>query len=178
MRSRILVAALALLLGAGLFVSAPTHQASAWYGGNVHCVRYGETLSGIAAMYGTTVWAIANANGLPNPNCVQAGMCLTIPGGYAQAPHGGYAPPPHGGYDQHPAYGGYDPHPAYGGYAPVDAGYHYGGYSNGVYCVRYGDTLSGIAAMYGVSTWSICYANGLPNPNCIYAGQHLKIPGH
>ena len=51
-----------------------------------HCVRYGETLSGIAARYGTTISAIAAANGIVNPNRIYAGQCLVIPPRVAPAP--------------------------------------------------------------------------------------------
>lgn len=42
--------------------------------------------------------------------------------------------------------------------------------------VRYGESLSGIAARYGVTVRSIVQANGLRNANQIYAGQVLIIP--
>ena len=42
--------------------------------------------------------------------------------------------------------------------------------------VKYGESLSGIAAHYGVSVRSIVEANGLRNANQIYAGQRLVIP--
>ncbi|MBE2250732.1 MAG: LysM peptidoglycan-binding domain-containing protein [Myxococcus sp.] len=45
------------------------------------------------------------------------------------------------------------------------------------YTVRSGDTLSAIGARFGVSYQSIASANGISNPNRIYAGQQLTIPG-
>lgn len=45
------------------------------------------------------------------------------------------------------------------------------------YTVRPGDTLSAIGARFGVSYQSIAAANGIANPNRIYAGQQLAIPG-
>jgi len=42
--------------------------------------------------------------------------------------------------------------------------------------VRYGETLSSIGRMYGVSAYGICRANNLRNCNRIYAGQRLWIP--
>jgi LysM repeat protein len=42
--------------------------------------------------------------------------------------------------------------------------------------VTRGQTLSGIARYYGVSTWAIASANGISNPNHIYVGQTLCIP--
>jgi LysM repeat protein len=45
------------------------------------------------------------------------------------------------------------------------------------YVVRPGDTLDWIAQRYGVSSWSLARANGIWNPNYIYVGQTLVIPG-
>ena len=42
--------------------------------------------------------------------------------------------------------------------------------------VRYGETLSSIGWRYGVNPYAIARANGLHNPNYIYAGQVLHIP--
>lgn len=42
--------------------------------------------------------------------------------------------------------------------------------------VRYGETLSSIGRLYGVNPYAIARANGLANPNRIYAGQVLLIP--
>jgi LysM repeat protein len=47
----------------------------------VHIVRQGETLQSIASMYGTTVEAIAVANGIVNQNYIWVGQRLVIPGG-------------------------------------------------------------------------------------------------
>ncbi len=44
------------------------------------------------------------------------------------------------------------------------------------YVVKRGDTLNKIGQRYGVSWLEIAEANGLVNPNLIYAGQVLKIP--
>ena len=44
------------------------------------------------------------------------------------------------------------------------------------YCVvEYGDTLSGIAAQFGTTVERLASANGISNPNLIYAGQVLKF---
>jgi LysM repeat protein len=100
-----------------------------------HVVRPGENLYRIALRYGTTVRAIAAANHIYNPNRIYVGQRLIIPSGSA---------------------------PIYGGRT--------------IYVVRRGDTLSRIACRYGVSMWAIVRANGLRNPNYIYAGQRLVIP--
>lgn len=44
------------------------------------------------------------------------------------------------------------------------------------YTVVWGDTLAKIGARYGVSYMEIANANGIANPNRIYAGQRLCIP--
>ena len=59
--------------------------------------------------------------------------------------------------------------------APVSA-QGYGGGCQQWHQVRYGETLSGIARYYGVSTQSLAQANGLYNPNYIRAGSTLCIP--
>jgi lysozyme len=45
------------------------------------------------------------------------------------------------------------------------------------YIVRPGDTLFSIATRYGLSSWTLAQANGIWNPNYIYVGQTLVIPG-
>jgi LysM repeat protein len=57
---------------------------------------------------------------------------------------------------------GYAAPPAYG---PI---YH---------CVRHGETLFSIGRLHGVNPYAIARANGIANPNRIYAGQVLLIPG-
>ena len=46
-----------------------------------------------------------------------------------------------------------------------------------VYTVNRGDTLASIAARYGTTYDVLARANGLYNPNFIYWGQRLNIPG-
>jgi len=64
--------------------------------------------------------------------------------------------------------GAYMPGPGAGSPPPVHGGY---------YTVRLGDTLSGIAWQHGTSVSALMAANGISNPNYIYAGQQLVIPG-
>ena len=47
----------------------------------------------------------------------------------------------------------------------------------GPYIVKPGDTLSGIAVTYGVTIDDLMAANGLSDPNSIFAGRELRIPG-
>ncbi|HNT74534.1 MAG TPA: PA14 domain-containing protein [Anaerolineae bacterium] len=48
--------------------------------GNIYVVKAGDTLYSIARYYGTTAWAIAQANGLYNLNHIYIGQRLQIPG--------------------------------------------------------------------------------------------------
>ena len=45
----------------------------------IHIVQWGENLIGIANRYGTTVWAIMQANSIANQNRIYAGQRLVIP---------------------------------------------------------------------------------------------------
>jgi len=46
------------------------------------------------------------------------------------------------------------------------------------YTIQQGDTLSAIAASFGVAVADIVAANGLPNADAIQAAQKLAIPGN
>lgn len=52
-----------------------------------------------------------------------------------------------------------------------------GSAGSGNYTVQRGDTLSAIGAQHGVSWQAIAEANNLSNPNLIFPGQTLSIPG-
>lgn len=78
---------------AGHVLRIPGRGAPAATGGT-HVVAQGETLGLIARRYGTTVAALARANGLANPNWIRAGQRLRVSGGAAGHPgvcpvHGG-----------------------------------------------------------------------------------------
>jgi len=51
-------------------------------GGCYYIVRRGDTLFSIARRFGTTIVAIAQANGISNPRYIRAGQRLIIPGAY------------------------------------------------------------------------------------------------
>jgi LysM repeat protein len=48
-------------------------------GGQTYVVQAGDTLSSIAVQFGTTAWAIAVENNLPNVNTIYVGQTLRIP---------------------------------------------------------------------------------------------------
>ena len=54
-----------------------------------HIVQRGENLFRIALRYGTTVQAIASANGIANPSLIYVGQVLTIPVSGTPAPQPG-----------------------------------------------------------------------------------------
>lgn len=64
--------------------SAPAPAAPA--AGGTYTVRGGDTLSGIASRLGTTVNALAQANGLKSANLIYAGQTLKVPGTPAATP--------------------------------------------------------------------------------------------
>jgi len=140
-----------VVFAALLLTAASPGQAVAAAPAAYHVVAPGETLSSIAARYGVSTWSLANANGIWNWNYVYVGQVLVVP-------YGGY---PYYTRYYYPPYPGYYPRPTYGCY----------------YWVRYGDTMSSIAARYGTNPWTLARANGIYNLNWIYAGQRLLIPG-
>jgi LysM repeat protein len=71
--------------------AAPAQPTASGPTTNFHTVGYGQTLSGIALRYGTTIQAIATANGISNPSYIRAGQRLTIPLPGGSAPEA--APP-------------------------------------------------------------------------------------
>ncbi len=76
-----------LILGTAVSFAAPAESSNDWCNGYV--VRYGNTLSGIAARFGVSVQALASYNGIHNPNYIRAGQCLYIPpAGYYGYSHG------------------------------------------------------------------------------------------
>jgi LysM repeat protein len=115
-----------------------------------YTIQRGDTLYSIALRFGVSVQAIAAANNIINPNLIYAGQVIVIPDG---SPDGGDTSPP--------------PAPP----APVPPP------SSGTYVVKPGDTLFRIAVLHGVTMAALVQANGIANPNIIYAGQVLSIPG-
>lgn len=174
-RSRTTIALLALALVAAA-------------GSGTYTVQRGDTLSAIARHNGTTVRAIASANGIADADRIYVGQTLAIPGS---------------GEDFHivrpgetlaaiarargttveelaRANGITNPNRIYAGTqlrlaaaaalpapAPVQQQIH---------LVRPGETLSGIARRFGTSAAAIARANGIADPDLIVVGTPLSVP--
>ncbi len=120
-------------------------------GNTVHVVQPGENLFRISLRYNVSMADIAAANNISNVNLIFAGQQLIIPSG------GTTTPPPT--TTQEP-----------GGGQP-------GGGTPSAYTVVRGDTLGSIARRFGTTYQAIASANGIANPNLIFPGQVLNIPG-
>lgn len=162
-----------------------------------YVVHRGDTLGQIAVRYGIPIQTLASANGITNTNLVPAGRVLIIPSSEG---------PPHAGLTVRYRVRWGDTlsgisltfhtplrtlrslNPRLGAYllagqilvlcascgtaiAPAAISTTGAGYT-----VRPGDTLSGIAARYGVTTASLRALNGVSNPNRLLAGTRLALP--
>jgi LysM repeat protein len=168
-------------------------------GTGTHTVARGETLGGIAARYGTTASELARANGIGNPNRIYAGATLSLPGAAEPA-----AAPASSSYTvqrgdtlgsiasragtsiatlvslngiKNPNLVRVGQVLSLPGAAPAATGAPAattpaGGATQHV--VRPGETISGIAARYGISQGQLIGANGLTDGR-IYAGQRLSL---
>jgi LysM repeat protein len=157
-----LSALIALGLGIGLTgvlaVLLPSGTASAGTTVTV-TVQPGESLSQVAAEENTTVAALVAANGITNPDLVDAGAVLVVPGA---GPAAAAAPPPVAPAAAPTPTPTPAPAPA-----PADV----------TVTVQPGQTLSGLAAKYGTTAGALAAANGIEDPDLIVAGSVLKVPG-
>lgn len=102
-------------------------------GSSTYVVQSGDTLSGIAAKFGTTYQYLAELNNISNPNLIWVGQVLKVTGS-SNAPASG-----------------------------------------NTYTVKAGDTLSGIAAAHGTTYQHLAAINGIANPNIISVGQVIRL---
>ena len=163
-----------------------------------YTVQKGDTLSGIAARFGKTLNALLQANPqITNPSLIYPGQTVIIPGDGSSGQPSGQNPPATQSYtvqsgdtlsgiaaklgvslsallQANPQIA--NPSLIYPGQAinlPQAAGQQARRYT-----VQVGDTFSGIAAKFRLSQAALEKANPqITNPNLIYPGQTLTIPG-
>jgi peptidoglycan endopeptidase LytE len=150
---------------AEILAEAPRHRVSA-----------GETLVSIADSYGVLPSAIQSANGLMDPDLVKAGQELIIPGGKAPeqvalnpTPVSDAPPPPFASVS---TMKDAEPGQAIQGSTLASQQGEVVRYS-----VKKGDTLFSIARSHGVTPANLASANGIDDPNNLFAGIELVIPG-
>lgn len=112
---------------------------------STYTVRSGDTLADIAARHGTTVSVLARANGISNPNLIVIGKTLTVLGDATASP----VPKA----------------------TPASGGKQLPGQRH---TVRSGETISGIAARYGISAKDLSAWNGLVDGK-LYATARLVL---
>lgn len=116
-----------------------------------HVVTSSDTLSGLAAKHGTTVAAIAQLNGIKNPDLIIDGTTLKIPTGGQGAG-------------------------ASSSTSSQDASQFALPGTGGTHVVQSGDTLSELAVKYGTTVDALAKLNNIKNPDLIYTGSTLKLP--
>lgn len=128
----------------------------------IHTVRSGDTVGGLAMLYGSTTEAIIQANGLGSNALIFRGQGLVIPVRLRPMT----ATPTNtpiviivtATEDTPPAQEG-------------------GQVGSGSYVVQRGDTLSIIARRFNTTVATLVQLNGIANPNRIFVGQRLTVPG-
>lgn len=111
-----------------------------------YTVQSGDTLSGIASRFGTSYETLAHLNNIANPNLIHVGQTLRLSGSSSST--------------------------------TTNATSHTTSSTSsaaGSYTVQSGDTLSAIAARYGMSWETLARLNNISNPNVIMVGQVLRL---
>jgi LysM repeat protein len=129
-----------------------------------YTIKRGDTISGIAARYGLRTADLLALNKLRATTIIYPGQVIRLGGSsIAVTPVSNVTP-------TSPADESKDPPstPPTSAPAPV---------INSRYTIRSGDTITRIAARFGVTIDAILKANGLSRSSIIYAGRTLVIPG-
>jgi soluble lytic murein transglycosylase-like protein len=131
-----------------------------------HVVQPGETLWSIASANNLTTRTVAAYNGLSEDSQVVLGSTVMVPStveGYAALQRAGLAPSTASTTTTSPA--------------PVSSTASSGAPApQGAYTVRWGDTLSALAAQVGVSATDMAAMNGLSPDGTLLAGTVIKLP--
>lgn len=123
-----------------------SHSANFPAGTDSYEVQRGDTLSGIAAQFGTTVDTLVELNNIHNRNLIHPHQIIRLPGGSADLTNN-----------------------------TALAGTGAGG-SGGAYTVVAGDTLSDIAERHGTDYHTLAQMNGIADPHLIRPGQKIRLP--
>ncbi|MFM9110650.1 MAG: LysM peptidoglycan-binding domain-containing protein, partial [Prochlorococcaceae cyanobacterium] len=111
-------------------------------------VQPGETLSEIAERAGVSLNRLMQLNGISDPDMVEAGRRLTLPGGSGS-----------------------------GGRPAATAARGGGGGGGGTVVVQPGETLSEIADRAGIGLSRLMQINGISDPDLVEAGRTLRLGG-
>jgi LysM repeat protein len=122
----------------------------------VYTVQAGDSVYTIAQRYGSTVDAIATANGLSNAGLIFVGQTLVVPIRSTVTQPPTFTPAP--------------TNPGTGTGGPTVPG-------GGSYTVVAGDTLYAISLRFNSTVATLAALNNIVNPNLIYPGQVLRVAG-
>ena len=131
----------------------------------IHVVRRGDTVGAIATLYGSSIEAITEANGLENNALIFVNQSLIVPVRIVPAT---IVPSPTPVATAVPDNNTGGSESSGGGSAPATG--------TEIYIVRPGDTLLRIARLYNTTVGTLVQLNGIANPNRIYYGQRLIVP--
>ena len=136
-----------------------------------HIVQPGDTLGAIAASWRTSVTAVAEANGIKNPDFLYIGQVVRNPRADALLSGAPLVAP--------------DSDTESGSDSDSDGGSSSDGTtsdtegsagSSGTYTVEAGDTLWDLAVSWGTTIDEIAAINGIADPSLIVVGTELRIP--
>ncbi len=153
---------LVILVCALAFAALPAQPAQAQGGGRTYVVQPGDTLFSIAARFGVSVSELATINGFYDIHRVFVGQVLVLPAA---------AVTPRPASPVQPVVQPITAPPVFPPGTTVTTVTTFTAYT-----VQRGDTLARIAARFGTTVAAIMDANGIRNPNLIFAGQVLNIP--
>lgn len=154
---------------------------------NTYTVQSGDTLSGIAAKYGVSVSQLTSWNNISDPNKIYVGQKLVLysnGGGSGTVVYTVKSGDTLSGIAQNFGVSVSNlqtwnnisnANEIYAGQTLLIYNSNGGGGAKVSYTVQSGDTLSGIAARFGVSVSQLSSWNGISDPNKIYIGQVLSV---
>ena len=158
--------------------ATPVEPAEATPSGRYTIVA-GDTISDIADRFGVSTISLLSANGLGWASIIYPGQTLAIPGlvGPGTPPESADPAPdePQAPVQEVPVVEAAPVEPAPAPVAPIVEAPT--APSAITYTIVSGDTLSGIAAKFGITMQSLMDANGLDSSSLIFAGHTLQIPG-